>query len=150
MSEPATTLRFAVEVQSIDLGVFTKLEGLSVSYERTQVIEGGLNDYVHQLPGRVTYEPLRLTRPLDGTSHGILNWFSTLAKGGGHQRLDATITAFDSNRAVVARWSVIGVYPSRYQGPTFDLDGSGIAMETLELVHNGFLSKPIESEVLGR
>jgi len=40
----------------------------------------------------------------------------------------------------VAKWNLEGVYPVKWTGPSLDAAGNQIAVETLELAHNGFLS----------
>lgn len=49
------------------------------------------------------------------------------------------ITLHDSQLAEVASWELQNLLPSAWKGPTFDANGKAIAIETLELVHEGFL-----------
>ena len=39
----------------------------------------------------------------------------------------------------VAEWVLMGVFPVRWTGPSLDVNGNQMAIETLELAHNGFL-----------
>jgi phage tail-like protein len=39
----------------------------------------------------------------------------------------------------VATWSLAGVYPVRWTGPSLDVGSNQWATETLELSHNGFV-----------
>jgi phage tail-like protein len=137
-TSPANTMRFDVNIDGVDIGSFTALDGLSASYDIFQYKEGGNNGYVHQLPGRLQYEHIKLTRPVDEHSKSIAAWFSALAKRSGTGRKTASITAYNDNHEVVAEWSLVDVYPTRYQGPSFSADGAKVALEILELAHNGF------------
>ena len=66
MPEPALGLRFTVVIDGHGtLGNWTKCEGLTVEYDVHEYAEGGLNGYVHRLPGRAKYQNIKLTRPID-------------------------------------------------------------------------------------
>jgi phage tail-like protein len=49
------------------------------------------------------------------------------------------ITLHDAHGEMVATWSLRGVYPLKWSGPQLNADGRGVAVETLELFHEGFL-----------
>ena len=52
----------------------------------------------------------------------------------------AEIKLFSSQGVNIMTWSLHNVFPSRWDGPELDATtAAGIAMETLELVHEGFL-----------
>jgi phage tail-like protein len=137
VADPAVALRFEVRIDSQELGAFTSCEGLSAEYEIEEYQEGGQNRFVHQLPGRLKYPHVKLTRPVDADSSALAAWFSSLQET--VQRQSAQITAYDANRAAVASWNLIGVFPVRWTGPNLSSDGSTVATETLELAHEGFL-----------
>ncbi len=134
--DPGIGLRFSVKVDGVDLGSFTGCEGLAAEYDVTELEEGGENGYVHRLPGRLKYSPVKLTRPLDGSSAGLARWFSSYQQA--VTRRTASISALDGTGAEIARWNLVDVYPARWTGPSFSADGASVAKETLELAHNGF------------
>ena len=76
MTEPALGLCFLVEIDDgRSLGAWTKCEGLSVEWDIHEYKEGGVNDFVHRLPGRAKYQNLKLTRPVTtatGRSAGLI------------------------------------------------------------------------------
>lgn len=136
MADPAIGLRFDVTVDGVALGSFTACEGLGAEYEITSYEEGGLNGYVHQLPGRLKYQNVKLSRAVDQDSGRLASWFSSLQRS--VKRRTASIVACDGKGAAIVRWNLVDVYPARWTGPSFSSDGNSIAKETLELVHNGF------------
>jgi phage tail-like protein len=138
MPETALSPRFTVSIDGIELGMWTKCEGLAVEYEVFEYQEGGFNDYVHRLPGRRKYPNVKLTRPLDQDSPTIVHWVSQMVTK--VERKHAEITVLDANGAVVCRWNLTDVCPVKWTGPTLDASGNQIANETLELSHNGFLN----------
>jgi phage tail-like protein len=139
--DPAVALRFEVVVDGVDIGSFTGCDGLAAEIEVLEYQEGGQNDFVHRIPGRMKYPLLKLTRPVDartGTSSGgLATWFSQFPKTA--KRRTASITALDSRGRKLAQWSLVDVYPSKWTGPTLAADGNTVPKETLELAHNGFI-----------
>jgi phage tail-like protein len=135
---PAIGYRFDLKIDGLDLGTFTKVEGLVAKYETKPVTEGGENGFVHTLRGRLTYENVKLTRPIDKQTKDVMTWFVKLADGKPGKRGGGVITAIGANNTAVARWRLSGVYPVRYQGPSFDAGGSAVPTESLELGHEGF------------
>lgn len=141
MSEPALTYRFDVTIDGVAIGVFTACEGLTAEYDVYPYEEGGQNGYVHQIPGRLKFQPIKLSRPLDPESGVLAAWFSSLRAT--VKRGTACITAYDGNGKVVAKWNLIGVFPYKWTGPSLDSGGSEAAKESLELWHNGFFDLPV-------
>jgi len=119
-----------------DLGSWTKCEGLTVEYDVQEVKEGGNNDYVHRFPGRAKYQNIKLTRPIDKDTRKVAAWLASVASD--PKRSTALIALFDSGGAEVTSWKVAGVYPAKWSGPTLDTGTNAVALEVLELVHNGF------------
>jgi phage tail-like protein len=134
--DPGVGLRFAVNVDGIDIGSFTGCEGLAAEYEIHEHEEGGNNGFVHRIPGRLKYTPIKLTRPLDASSPSLARWFAGFQQS--VSRCTASISALDGTGGEIARWDLVGVYPAKWSGPSFSADGSTVAKETLELAHNGF------------
>jgi phage tail-like protein len=140
MPEPANTIRFNVVIDGQDLGSFTTLDGLTAEYEVHSYHEGGENGFVHQLPGRLKYGNIKLTRPVDLKSKGLGIWFRLMSKGIGTRRHTATVVAFNDNSEPVAEWTFMDIWPVRYQGPSFNTEGAKVATEVFEFAHNGLLA----------
>ena len=51
----------------------------------------------------------------------------------------ATITLLDTNGKQVQQWTFQEVFPTKYTGPRFDASAAQVAMEELELTHQGFM-----------
>lgn len=137
-ADPAITVCFAVEVEieGHKLGAFTGCEGLGCEVQVEQREEGGNNAYVHQLPGRLKYTNVKLTRPVNKDTRKVAAWFASMAKG--VERSTARIVAMTADGTPVMDWSLTGVFPVRWQGPSLNVDSPKVATETLELAHHGF------------
>ncbi len=137
MPEQGLNLMFKVDLHGHDsLGNWTKCEGLAVEYEVQEYMEGGQNGFVHRLPGRCKFTNIKLTRPIDRGSADVARWVA--GQRDAPKRQDAAITVLDNQRQEVTRWELTGVYPVKWSGPSLDAAGNQVALEVLELAHNGF------------
>src|SRR5262245_60962850 len=138
MSEHGLTLRFKVIIDGFgSIGNWGKCEGLAVDFTVQEYKEGGQNGFVHKLPGRASYPNIKLTRPVDSDSALVAGWLASIQ--GAVQRQTAQVAILDADGAVVTAWNFMDAYPIKWSGPSLDVGGSAVAMETLELAHNGFL-----------
>lgn len=134
---PAFGVRFKVQIDDVELGLFTSCEGLGAQVVLEQRQEGGNNGYVWQLPTRVTYPNIKLSRPLTQDTTRVARWISSLRSG--VRRCTAQITAMTSDGSVVAQWSLLDVVPVRWQGPSVGQGAAAVLTETIEIAHHGFL-----------
>jgi phage tail-like protein len=133
----AVTVYFEVHVDGHDLGAFTGCDGLGVEVVVEQREEGGMNGFVHQLPGRIKYTNVKLTRPVNSDTVKIASWFASM--NGAVKRTQAEIIAKNHDANPVFTWTLAGVIPVRWTGPSLSVDSPKVATETLELAHHGFL-----------
>jgi phage tail-like protein len=136
---PGLSLAFDVRIDGVPVATFTGCSGLDQRYEVLEWQEGGDNGTVARLPGRLMSSNVLLTRSVDGDSGQLAAWFSQ--QGRKPVRQTAIITLRSGNRAtVVSTWTLVGAWPIRYSGPTLATgpEGEAIAIETLELAHQGF------------
>ncbi len=127
----AADVHFVLRVDGIDLGSFTKLEGLSAQYKVEEYWEGGENGYVHHLPGSLSFSNLRLTRAIDGSTPSLGKWFAESTDG--ITRHTATVEAWDTAGNTIAKWELAGVVPVKWSGPTLSVEGQAVLLETFEL-----------------
>lgn len=136
--DPAVTVCFSVQVGDKSLGKFISCEGLGVEVVLEQREEGGFNGHVWQLPTRLKYTNIKLSRPLCKDDKGLIAaWFGSMA--GKVERRTATITARNAKDEEIRSWHLEGVIPVRWTGPSLNVDSPKVATETIELAHHGFL-----------
>jgi phage tail-like protein len=133
----AVSVSFSVEIDDTSLGSFNSCDGLGCEVVIEQREEGGNNGFVWQLPTRIKYGNVKLTRPVSQDSDKLTAWLTSFATG--VKRQTATISARGPDNEVVASWSLDGVIPVRWSGPQLSPDSPKIATETVELAHHGFL-----------
>ena len=135
----AVAVCYVVKIDDESLGAFSGCDGLGCEFVMEQREEGGNNGFVWQLPTRIKYSNIKLSRPVTADSAKITRWIAGMA--GGIQRKTATIEARTLEGTVIARWSMVGVVPVRWTGPQLSADSPKVATETLELAHHGFLGR---------
>jgi len=134
----AVSVCYVVNIDDHALGTFHSVEGLGCEFVMETREEGGNNGVIWQLPTRIKYSNVKLTRPVSAFSSQITKWFASQAKG--VQRKTATIEARTLAGITIAKWSLVDVVPVRWSGPQLSPDQSKPATETLELAHHGFIS----------
>ena len=136
-SDPAVAVSFSVRIDNQDLGTFTTCDGLGVEVQIEQREEGGNQFFVHQLPGRLKYTNIKLTRSINRDTEHVAAWFARMASS--VKRTNAQIVALTAMGQTVAQWGLLGVIPVRWTGPQLGTDATKVATETLELAHHGFI-----------
>ena len=131
--------RFQVTIDGQNLGAWSSCKGLEVDFQHVTYEELGNNQFVHYLPGAAKYTHITLERACTAEeSTALQRWLSNIvmqpAQG------TASITLYDASQNEVITWTLTGVFPSKWTGPELDGGASKMAMETLVLAHEGFLS----------
>ena len=139
--DPLGTFKFQVEVGNIMEAAFIDCSGLEMTTEVFEYQEGGLNEYVHKIPGRTKFSNVTLKRGF-ATSNELYNWYKELEeKLLGGKRFDfrqVTITLYSSSKqGKKVRWTLDKAFPVKWVSPSFKTDEAAVAIETLEFAHHG-------------
>ncbi|MFG2907715.1 phage tail protein [Kitasatospora sp. NPDC048286] len=131
----ASSVFFSLTIGGNDLGEFTTCSGLGAQVEIEQYAEGGNNGFAWQLPGRITWSNITLTRAVTADTTKITRWLSEIVRK--VEPKDGEIVALRPDLSRIVGWQVMGIVPVRWEGPSFDPANSQAAMETLEIAHAG-------------
>jgi phage tail-like protein len=135
--DPAVAYMFKVEIDGKQLGLWNSFEGLGMETTIETREEGGNNAFVHQLPGRLKYTNVKISRPVSRDSQLVADWLSGMADA--VKRTTAVISALGPDNKEIVSWSLDGVVPVKWTGPGFNVETAKVAVETLELAYHGFL-----------
>ena len=138
--DPFLTARFWVQINGIALAAFTEVSGLSVSTEFETFKEGGLNTMERQLPKRTKWTNITLKRGWTATDE-LWSWYLKIIEGTIETK-QVSILAYPNKGTSPSdspySWDLEKAYPVKWTGPDFKVDGNGVAIESLELYHQGW------------
>ena len=146
LTDPTSIYNFVVKIQDAEVGWFTECSGLTVEREVIPRPEGGVNDYVAQLPGPISYSKLTLKRGL--ADNVLWDWFRTGWYDGKVERRHVTIALLNPDRTEARHWDMTNAYPVRWNGPGFQADSPQVGVETLELVSGGGAEQSVVQRAL--
>jgi phage tail-like protein len=135
--DPAVAYMFRVEIDGKPLGLWNSFEGLGMETTIETREEGGNNAFIHQLPGRLKYTNVKISRPVGKDSRLVADWLAGMADA--VTRTTAVIKAMTPDNKELVSWSLDGVVPVRWTGPGFNVEQPKVATETLELAYHGFI-----------
>jgi phage tail-like protein len=142
---PAPFVHFVVlEIPSITdntafVGIFKGITGLELNYDVLEYREGGNNDFVHRLPGRISYPNLVLSWGMV-SDETLLKWVVATQSQAKKQDVTLTLTASKGNTSTDIRKFVFAdAFPVRWSGPQLMSDAHDPETwgETLEIAHSG-------------
>ena len=88
-----------------------------------------------KLPGLTKYSNVTLKRGITGRTD-LFEWWKSV-RDGQLQRRNVTITLLDEQRQAVFRWQLRSAFPVKIESSTLNATGNEVAIETLELAHEG-------------
>lgn len=139
MAEGVGALRWYLEIDGITEGVFREVTGLD---SETEVIEHrvtgkGGNLIIHKVPGALKWSNIVLRRGLTDDMK-LHEWRKKIEEGQIEaNRKNGSITLYAPDGTVVTRYSFVKAWPCKFKGPALDASKNEIAIEELELAHEG-------------
>lgn len=116
---------------------FTEISGLDVESEVIEYRDGASKEYNKvKMPGMQKFSNITLKR---GTFEGVnefYQWWNTVRLNK-IERRDITISLLNENHEAIAVWEVKNAWPTKVQSTDLKSDGNEVAIETMELVHEG-------------
>jgi phage tail-like protein len=135
-NDPLRSFHFAVELEGITLaGGFSECSGIAATTEPEEVNEGGLNSASRKFVGRTKHDNLTLKRGLTQSAE-LYNWFLDAVRGK-IQRKSGSIVLYDERGKEAVRWNFVRGWPAKWEGPALNATGNDVAIETLEIAHEG-------------
>lgn len=135
--DPYAGFNFLVEIDGITAAGFSECSGLTTDTDVIEYREGNEKaNSVRKLPGLTRYRPIVLKRGLT-TDKSLWKWRQSVISGS-IERKSGSIVLLDGARNEVARWNFREGWPAKWEGPRFRAKGNEVAIETLEIVHEGF------------
>jgi len=124
----------------IALGGFSECSGLEMTMKTEDYKEGGDNGGVRRFASRVEWSNITLKKGVGGGT-ALWDWHYGFVLGRGHRR-DGLIAVLDERHAPSAIWLFTRGLPVKYSGPALNATQSSVAIEALEIAHEGVIQLP--------
>ena len=142
--DPAGNYYFALSLKidgaksAVEVGHFMECGGLKSTSEVFEIEEGGLNGRSHKRVGRSTWDNITL-RYATSASTFLLEWRDQYLqdKFSGREKTSGAITLYNNAGEVVRTYEFSHAWPVSWEGPSFNAGSSELAIESLEIAHEG-------------
>jgi phage tail-like protein len=132
--DPYKVFKFRVEIDGLIVAAFSEVSGLE---SETTVVEyrTGADHVMRKLPGLTKYPNIVLKRGITDDME-LWNWRKRIVDGNPDRRNGSIVLQDDQGQDKV-RWNFYDGWPCKYDGPNLNAKSNDVAIETLELAHEG-------------
>lgn len=136
--DPVLSFNFAVEIGGLIMAAFNEVSGLQAEIEVNEYREGGVNGYMHKRAGPARYPQNLVLKKGITDSTELWSWYCNVLQGT-IQRKSLDVVLMDATGAEQRRWTLQNAYPVKWAGPDFKAQSSEVAIESMELAHEGLV-----------
>jgi len=133
--DPYRNFNFLVEIDGITQAGFSECTGFEISTDPVEYREGGYDNTVRKLPGLNKYGNIMLKWGLTDSKE-LYNWYRDIINGK-VQRKTGSIVIRDLDGAEKVRWNFKEAWPTKYNPADLNAKGNEVAIEMLEIAHEG-------------
>ena len=136
--DPYRNFRFLLEIDGIEGARFSEVTIPDTSSDVVEYREGNEPTTVRKLPGLTKYGNITLKWGITDSMELYEKWRKPVEDGKmGDARKNVAIILMDEEGNPAARWEFENAWPSKYDAPDLNAKGTDVAIETLEIVHEG-------------
>lgn len=133
---PLPKFHFQVEWGGANIG-FSEVSGLDVETEVIEYRDGASLEYIKtKMPGMQKFGNITLKRGTFQGDNDFYGWWNTVALNTIDRR-NVTISLLNENHEPVVVWKVKNAWPTKVQSTDLKADGNEVAIESIELAHEG-------------
>ena len=135
-NDPYGQFNFLIEIDGVVKGGFSEASGLTTDTNVIEYREGAeQHGTTRKLPGLIKYNNIVLKRGWT-KDKSLWAWRKKVIDGK-TQRNSGSIVLLDEARNEALRWNFREGWPSKWEGPALNAKTSEVAVETLEIAHEG-------------
>lgn len=139
---PLTKFHFSVDWGGTKIG-FTEVTGLDVETEVIEYRQGASPEFSKiKIPGMDKFSNITLKRGIFKNDNEFYTWWKSVHVDD-QVRRDITISLLDNNHSPVLVWVVKNAWPTKITGTDLKADGNEVAIETMELTHEGLVVQTV-------
>ncbi len=135
--DPFKNHRFLLEIDGINQAGFREVTIPDSAQDPVEYREGNEKITVRKLPGLIKYGNVSLKWGITD-SMDVYNWRKQVEDGDiENARKNVAIVLWDDKGEEAARWEFEEAWPTKYDAPDLNATANEVAIETLEIVHEG-------------
>lgn len=135
---PLPKFHFQVDWGGTQIG-FTEVSGLEVETEIIEYRHGASPEYSKtKMPGMQKFANITMKRGTFQGDNEFYDWYNAIQLNNPERR-NITITLLNENHEPVVVWKLKNVWPTKLQCTDLNSDTSEVAIETIELAHEGMV-----------
>jgi phage tail-like protein len=138
---PFKKYNYEVQIDGVKVAGFSEVSAPDITVDPIEYREGNfpvLN--AGKQPGIVKYGNVTLKWGLT-TDTSLYKWLNEAELGGGADitkiQKTVVISLHDDKQKEIAKWTIINAWPTKYTAPDLNAAANEVAIEQLELVHEG-------------
>lgn len=134
--DPLTTFLFGLKIADLSLdyndgtAFFRSIGGLKTDTDVQDYNEGGVTAFTRKVIGVTKWSNIVLKQGFTGDNK-LWNWRYN------PKRVSGTIYQLGPELKAICRWEFKNGYPVKWEGPDFSADKNELAIETIEIAHEG-------------
>ena len=134
--DPYRAFNFVLEIDGVPRGAFSEVGGLTAEGDSADYREGtDVQPNVRKLVALRKYTNITLKRGYTADK-SLWQWYTNIFNGMPDRR-NVTIVLMNERREPVLRWNAENAWINKIEGPALKASGNEVAMESVELVHDG-------------
>lgn len=138
-NDPYRNMRYSLEIDGISQAGFSEATIPDTTQDPIEYREGTEIPTVRKIPGLIKYGNLTLKWGVTD-SMDLYNWRKTVEDGKmADARKNVAVIILDEEGNPKARWEFTQAWPTKYDAPDLNATGNEIAIETLEIAHEGMV-----------
>ncbi|WP_336364713.1 phage tail protein [Halalkalicoccus salilacus] len=135
---PYRNARFLLEIDGIVRAGFSQATIPETSNEPIEYREGNESPTVRKLGGLTSYGNLTLQWGTTPDSTELFEWRKLVEQGNVDEaRRNVAVLLLDEEGQPGARWEFRNAWPQQYDAPDLDASGNEVAIESMEVAHEG-------------
>jgi len=116
---------------------FSEVSGLSIEHDVVEYRDGASKENIAtKIPGIKKFGNIVLKRGIVKGDNEFYDWINTI-KFNEVERRDITISLLDEAHNPTVTWKVSSAWPVKLDSPSLNASSNEIAIETIELAHEG-------------
>ncbi len=135
-TDPFASFNFLLEINGIVKAGFSECTGLNAESNVIEYREGTDTITPRKLPGLNKFGNVMLKRGVS-LDKDLFNWHKQVIDGDIKRDDSMSIVLLDEKKTEQVRWNLFNAWPAKWTGPDLKANANEMAIESIEIVHEG-------------